>query len=101
MSEGGPENATGVLAVHDSPTVTVVVSLGAGGPGIGRRVARPPRTKNRRIHSARHEARRGAPPRATRPGRHRADQREMPRRAPRKLDSRFRAGFALQPARVA
>src|SRR2546429_2611806 len=52
-----------------SPAAAVIVSLDAGGPGTGRRVARPPRTKNRRIHSARHEARRGAPPRATRPGR--------------------------------
>src|SRR5438046_3307417 len=98
MSEGGPENATGVLAVHDSPTVTVVVSLGAGRPGIGRRVARPPRTKNRGIRRARDDARRGTPPRATRPGRYRADQGEMPGRATGKLDSGPNSGFALWSA---
>src|ERR1700739_1832043 len=43
------ENATGTLAVHDSTAAAVVVSLGAGGPRIGRRAARPPRTKNRGI----------------------------------------------------
>jgi len=47
------EDATGALAVHDSAAVTVVVSLGAGGSGIGRRAARPPRTKNRGIRRAR------------------------------------------------
>src|SRR5207253_4189181 len=93
--------ATGALAVHDPTTATVFVSLGAGGPGIGRRTARPPRTKSRKIHRARHEARRGAPPRATRPGRYRADQREMPRRAPRELDSGLRSGFALRTAHIA
>src|SRR5256884_6851234 len=39
-SEGGPENATGTLAVHDSPKTAVVVSRGAGRPGTGRRAAR-------------------------------------------------------------
>src|SRR5439155_1065996 len=76
------EDATGALAVHDSAAVTVVVSPGAGGPAIGRRAARPPRTKNRGIRRARDGARdgasRGAPSRATRSGRYRADQREMP-----------------------
>src|SRR5213083_415740 len=101
MSKGGWEYATGALAVHDSATVTVVVSLGAGGPGIGRRAARAPRTKNRGIRRARDDARRGAPPRAARTGRYRANQREMPRRPPRKLDSGFHSGFALQPAHAA
>src|SRR5919108_4770242 len=101
MSEGGPENATGALAVHDSPAAAVVASLGAGGPGIGRRAARPPRTKNRGIRCKRDGAGRGVPPCAPRPGRYRADQREMPRRAPRELDSRLRTGFALRSADVA
>src|SRR5207249_1881602 len=78
MNEGGSENATETLAVHDSAATAVVVPLGAGGPGIGRRAARPPRTKNPGICRARDDARRGAPPRTTRPGRYRADQREMP-----------------------
>src|SRR5215472_9806086 len=51
MSEGGSENATKASAVYDSTAATVVVSLGAGGPGIGRRAARPPRPKNRRIRA--------------------------------------------------
>src|SRR2546430_9066634 len=95
-SEGGPENATGALAVHDSPAAAVVVSLGAGGPGIGRRAARPPRTKNRGIRRARDDARRGAPPCAPRLGRYRADQGEMPRCATRELDSRPNSGFTLR-----
>src|SRR5213080_3751434 len=101
MNEGGSENATETLAVHDSAATAVVVPLGAGGPGIGRRAARPPRTKNPGICRARDDARRGAPPRTTRPGRYRADQREMPRRPSRKLDSRFRTGFALRLEDVA
>src|SRR6266513_2713484 len=101
MSEGGPENATGALVVHDSTAAAVVVSLGADGPGIGRRAARAPRTKNRGIRGARNDARSGAPPRAARPGWHRANQREVPRRPPRELDSGFRSGFALQPAHAA
>src|SRR5437867_10437333 len=95
MNEGGSENATETLAVHDSAATAVVVPLGAGGPGIGRRAARPPRTKNPGICRARDDARRGAPPRTTRPGRYRADQREMPRRAQSELDSRLLSGFAL------
>src|SRR5213080_1419489 len=94
MNEGGSENATETLAVHDSAATAVVVPLGAGGPGIGRRAARPPRTKNPGICRARDDARRGAPPRTTRPGRYRADQREMPRRSPRELDS----GLHARPA---
>src|SRR5881394_1862802 len=101
MSEGGPENATGALAIHDPITVTVVVPLGASRPGFGLRAARPPPTKNRGIRGAGNDARRSAAARATRPGRYRADQREMPRRATRKLDSRLRTGFALWPAHVA
>src|SRR5207247_4757408 len=101
MSKGGWEYATGALAVHDSATVTVVVSLGAGGPGIGRRAARSPRTKNRGIRRARDDARRGAPPRAARTGRYRANQREMPRRATCKLDSGLRSGFALWSTPIA
>src|SRR6266550_2220739 len=101
MNEGGSENATETLAVRDSAATAVVVPLGAGGPGIGRRAARPPRTKNPGICRARDDARRGAPPRTTRPGRYRADQREMPRRPSRKLDSRFRTGFALRLEDVA
>src|SRR2546429_84090 len=101
MNEGGSENATETLAVHDSTAAAVVVPLGAGGPGIGRRAARPPRPKNRRIRRARDDARRGTPPRAARPGRYRADQREMPRRATCKLDSGFRSGFALRGALAA
>src|SRR2546426_12598628 len=100
MSKGGWEYATGALAVHDSPTVTVVVSLGAGGPGIGRRAARAPRTKNRGIRRARDDARRGVPPRATRPRRYRANQREVPRRATCKLDSGPNSGFARWSAHV-
>src|SRR5215467_15217720 len=73
--------ATGALATHDSPTAAVVVSWRAGRPRTGRRAARPPRTKNRGIHRARDDPRRSTPPRAARPGRDRADQREMPRRA--------------------
>jgi PadR family transcriptional regulator PadR len=38
-------DATGALAVHDSATAAVVVSPGAGGPGIGRRVARGAKSK--------------------------------------------------------
>src|SRR5438034_7469935 len=50
------------LSLHDalpiySTAAAVVVSLGAGGPGIGRRAARPPRTKNRGICRARDDAR--------------------------------------------
>src|SRR5215472_18464785 len=101
MSRGGWEYATRALAVYDSPAAAVVVSLGAGGPGIGRRVARPPRTKNRGIRRARDDARRGAPPRATQLGRHRADQREMPRCAQGELDSRLRTGSALWLAHAA
>src|SRR6266513_5548317 len=101
MSKGGPEYATGALAVHDSPAVTVVVSLGAGGPAIGRRAARAPRTKNRRIRRARDDARRGVPPRAARPGWHRANQREVPRRPPRELDSGLRSGFAIRVSAAA
>src|SRR6266566_4502457 len=92
--------ATGALAVHYTVAVTVVVSLGAGGPGTGRRAARPPRKKNRGIRRTRDDARRSAPPCATRPGRYGADQREMPRYATGKLDSRFRSGFALWSADV-
>src|SRR5205807_5378800 len=77
MNEGGSENATETLAVHDSAATAVVVPLGAGGPGIGRRAARPPRTKNRGIRRARDDVGGSAPPRANRPGRYRADQREM------------------------
>src|SRR5437588_9516576 len=95
MSEGGPEHATGALAVHDSPAAAVVVSLGAGGPAIGRRAARAPRTKNRGIRGARDDARGSASSRATRLGWYRADQREMPRCPPRELDCGFRSGFAL------
>src|SRR6184192_1786315 len=101
MSKGGWEDATGALAVHDSATVTVVVSLGAGGPAIGRRAARSPRTKNRGIYGARDDPRGGASSRANRPGRYRADEREMPRRAQSELDSRFRSGLALWSARIA
>src|SRR5262249_20434435 len=79
--ETGVGHATGALAVHDSIAAAVAVSLGAGGPGIGRRAARPPRTKNRGIRRKRNDATGGAAPRATRPGRYRADQTEMPRRA--------------------
>src|SRR5207249_11384137 len=92
MSRGGSENATGALAVHDSPAAPVIVSLGAGGPGIGRRAARPPRTKNRGIRRTRDDARRGTPSRATGPRWYRADQREMPRRAACKSDSGLRTG---------
>src|SRR5437016_12254030 len=95
MSKGGWEYALGALAVHDSATVTVVVSLGAGGPGIGLRALRPPGTKDRGIRRKRDDARRGAPPRATRYGWYRAEQREMPRRAQSELDSRLHTGFAL------
>src|SRR2546429_177217 len=63
--------------------------------------ARPPGTKNRGIRRPRDGARRGAPSRATRPGRYRADEREMPRRAPRELDSRLRTRFALWSAHAA
>src|SRR5256884_8346605 len=98
MSRGGSEYATGTLAVHDSPAAAVVVSLGPGGPGIGRRAARPPRTKNRGIRRKRNGTRGSAAARAARPRRYRADQREMPRGAPRKLDSGFRSGFALRDA---
>src|SRR5205807_249612 len=101
MSRGGPEYATGALAVHDSTAAAVVVSLDAGGPGIGRRTARPPGTENRGIHSARDDARGSAASRANRPGRYRANQREMPRRTTGKLDSRLRSGFVLRPANVA
>src|SRR5215472_18442006 len=101
MSKGGSEDATGALAVHDSATVTVVVSLGAGGPGIGRRAPLPPRTKNRGIRGARNDARRGSASGAPRPGRYRADQREMPRRAQSNLDSGPRSGFAIRSADVA
>src|SRR5437016_12964630 len=101
MNEGGSENATETLAVHDSAATVVVVPLGAGGPGIGRRAARPPRTKSPGICRARDDARRGAPPRTTGPGRYRADQREMPRRTTRKLDSRLHSGFALRVATIA
>src|SRR6266480_7440833 len=95
MNEGGSENATETLAVHDSAATAVVVPLGAGGPGIGRRAARPPRTKNRGIRRARDDVGGSAPPRANRPGRYRAEQREMPRRAQSELDSRLHTGFAL------
>src|SRR5207253_934098 len=78
----------------------VVVSPGAGGPGIGRRVARPPGTKNRGICRARDDARRSAPPCANRSGRYRADQREMPGGTPRELDSGPSSGFALWSAHV-
>src|SRR6266704_2430052 len=101
MNEGGSENATETLAVHDSAAAAVVIPLGAGGPGIGRRAARAPRTKNRGIRGKRDDARRGAPPCATRPGRYRANQREMPRRTPRKLDSGPDSGFALRSADAA
>src|SRR5204863_93989 len=50
-----------------------VIALGADGPGIGRRAARPRPTKNRGIRGARDDARRGTPPRAPRLGRYRAD----------------------------
>src|SRR5437016_4672299 len=50
-------DATGALATHDSPAAAVVVSLGAGGPGIGRRTARPPRTKSRGIRRKRDRTR--------------------------------------------
>src|SRR5437899_2583186 len=96
MNEGGSENATETLAVHDSAATAVVISLGAGGPGIGRRAARPHRTKNRGIRRARDDARGGASSRAPRPGRFRADQREMPRRPPRELDSGPNSGFTLR-----
>src|SRR5207244_10281276 len=98
MNEGGSENATETLAVHESAETAVVVPLGAGGPGIGRRAARPPRTKNRGIRRARDDVGGSAPPRANRPGRYRADQREMPGRATSKLDSGLNSGFALQSA---
>src|SRR2546429_9280040 len=65
-SEGGPENATGTLAVHDSPKTAVVVSRGAGRPGTGRRAARPRRTKNRRIRRKRDGTRGSAAAGATR-----------------------------------
>src|SRR5205823_9997228 len=100
-SEGTSEYATGALAIHDSAALAVGVSLGAGGPGIGGRAARSPRPKNRGIRRGRNGARRSAAARAARLGRCRADQREMPRRAPRELDSRFRARFALRPERIA
>src|SRR5215472_3385616 len=101
MSRGGWEYATRALAVYDSPAAAVVVSLGAGGPGIGRRVARPPRTKNRGIRRARDDARRGAAPRATRPGWYRANQGEMPRCAPCDLDSELPPGLALWSPHIA
>src|SRR5258707_8184193 len=62
---------------------------------------RPPRTKNRGIRGARDDARRGTPPRATRPGRYRADQGEMPGRATGKLDSGPNSGFTIWSAHVA
>src|SRR5213592_355391 len=101
MSKGGWEYATGALAVHDSATVTVVGSLGAGGPGIGRRAARPPRTKNRGIRRKRNGTGGSSSASAARPRRYRANQREMPRRAPRELDSRPDSGFALRTPHVA
>src|SRR5215472_17954189 len=98
MSRGGWEYATRALAVYDSPAAAVVVSLGAGGPGIGRRVARPPRTKNRGIRRTRDDARRGIPPRAARPRWRGEDKGGVPRRTRRQLDSGFRSGFALWSA---
>src|SRR5439155_17113781 len=95
--EAEVEDATGALAVHDSTTVAVVGSPGAGGPACGRRAARSPRTKNRGIHGARDDAKRGASPRANRPRWYRANQREVPRRTTGELDSGFHAGFALRP----
>src|SRR5207302_10313652 len=88
----------GALVVHHSTAAAVVVSLGAGGPGPGRRAARPPRTKNRGIRGTRDDARGSVSPRANRPGRYRADQRAMPRRTTRKLASGLRSGFALRLA---
>src|SRR5438046_8818045 len=101
MSRGGPEYATGALAVRDSIAAAVVAALGASGPGIGRRAARPHRTSNSGIRRARDDARSGAPACATRPGRYRADQREVPRRAQSEPDPRFDSGFALRSADVA
>src|SRR5207302_9683348 len=101
MNEGGSENATETLAVHDSAATAVVVPLGAGGPGIGRRAARPPRTKNRGIRRARDDVGGSAPPRANRPGRYRADQRGMPSHVARKLDSGLNSRFAPRVATIA
>src|SRR5215469_10460236 len=94
-------DATGVLDFHDSTAAAVAVSPGASRPGIGRRAVRPPRTKERRIHCARDGTGRGAPPRAARLGRYRADQREMPRHATRKLDSGPNSGLTLRAAAFA
>src|SRR5438067_4141299 len=101
MNEGGSEYATGTLAVHDSTAAAVVVSLGTGGPGTGRRAARPPRTKNRGICRKRDGTGRSAAAGATRPRPYRAGQREMPRRATGKRDSGLRSGFALWSAHIA
>src|SRR2546429_7106365 len=48
---------TTLFRSHDSTAAAVVVSLDAGGPGIGRRAARPPRTKNRGICRTRDDTR--------------------------------------------
>src|SRR5215831_7707211 len=101
MSEGGSENATKASAVYDSTAATVVVSLGGGGPGIGRRAARPPQTKDGGIRRPRDDARTSVPPRATGPGRYRANQRGMPRRSRRESRRDPFPGFALRPADAA
>src|SRR5207244_13530845 len=88
MSKGGWEYATGALAVHDSATVTVVVSLGAGGPGIGRRAARSPRTKNRGIRRKRGGTGGSAAARAARLRRRRKMQRGVSWPTPTALGSR-------------
>src|SRR5436309_14706784 len=101
MSKGGWEYATGALAVHDSATVTVVVSLGAGGPGIGRRAARSPRTKNRGIRRKRDGTGGSAAARAARLRRNRKMQRGVSSHPPTELDSRPDSGFALWSAHAA
>src|SRR5207244_11914918 len=87
-------------SVHDSNSVTVVVSTGEGGPGTRRRAARPPSTKNRGIRCKRDDARRSVASCATRPGRYRADQREMSRYATRKVEAVSRSGYPVWCAPV-
>lgn len=67
-------HATQPLPVHDSTAAAVVVSLGAGGAGIGRRTARPPQRE-----TAEYVARAMAPEEARLDlGGYRTGQREMP-----------------------
>src|ERR1700730_11385952 len=58
-AEGG-DDATGTLAVHNSPAAAVVVSPSADGPGTGRRAARSRRAKDSRVHRERCSPRRSA-----------------------------------------